>query len=165
MNDQPITALFALAVSLAYMIQADKNTSVQERAEWVTVFGQLLESGALSKTQFEKMTKKAFALAEGTELKAFLNQITPMLSYSQKISVLINLYDTAMADGMIKEGERAVFTQFQRAFDVPNNTARTIREFLGLKNDISLFTDESHPYNNDDFSLGSLFQDPGNAEG
>ncbi len=48
MNDQPMTALFALAVSLAYMIRADKNTSVQERAEWVTVFGQLLESETLS---------------------------------------------------------------------------------------------------------------------
>lgn len=165
MNDQPMTALFALAVSLAYMIRADRNTSVQERAEWVTVFGQLLESGTLSKTQFEKMTKKAFAQAEEIELKTFLEQITPMLSHSQKISVLINLYDTAMADGMIKEGERTVFTQFQRAFDVPNNTARTIREFLGLKNDISLFTDKSHPYNDDDFSLGNLFQDPENAEG
>ena len=165
MNDQPMTALFALAVSLAYMIQADRNTSVQERAEWVTVFGQLLESGKFSKAHFEKMTKDAFAFAEGTELEEFLNQITPMLSYSQKVSVLINLYDTAMADGVVKEGERAMFTQFQRAFDVPENTARMIREFLGLKNDISLFTDESHPYNNDDFSLGNLFQDPENAQG
>ena len=58
-----------------------------------------------------------------------------------------------------------VFTQFQRAFGVPENTVRTIREFLGLKNDISLFRDESHPYNNDDFSLDILFRDPENAGG
>ncbi len=162
MNGQPMTALFALAVSLAYMIQADRNTSVQERAGWVTVFGQLLESGKFSKAHFEKMTKDAFALAEKTELKEFLNQITPILSYSQKISVLINLYDTSMVDGVIKEGEGTVFSQFQRAFDVPESTVRTIREFLGLKNDISLFSDASHPYNDDDFSLGSLFRDPEN---
>ena len=76
-----------------------------------------------------------------------------------------NIRVCAMVDGMIKEGERTVFTQFQRAFGVPENTVRTIREFLGLKNDISLFRDESHPYNNDDFSLETLFRDPENAGG
>ena len=73
--------------------------------------------------------------------------------------MLLNLYDSMTVDGVIKEGERVVFTAFQRAFNVDEKTARDIREFLMLKNDISLFTDSSHPFNDDDFSLGHLFQD------
>lgn len=159
MNDEPLTPLFILAVSLAYVIQADETTTVQERAEWVTVFGKLVESGGFSKSRLETMTKKAFAEATDTELSSFLEAATPLLSYSQKLAVLLNLYDSMMVDGVIKEGERVVFTEFQRAFNVDEKTARDIREFLMLKNDISLFTDSSHPFNDDDFSLGHLFQD------
>lgn len=159
MNGKPMTALFALAVSLAFMIQADKNTSAQERAEWLTVFGQLVESGTFSKAQLKMMTQEAFSHAAGTELSEFLAQVTPMLSYSQKVSVLINLYDTMLADGTIKEGERTMFQKFHHAFEIDETTLRTIREFLTLKNDITLFTDPSHPYNDDVFSLSSLFQD------
>ncbi len=158
MNDKPMTALFALAVSLAFMIQADKKTSVQERAGWMTVFGQLVETGTLSKGQLETMTQAAFSRAAGTELSEFLEQVTPMLSYSQKVSVLINLYDIMLTDGTIKEGERTMFRDFHQAFEINETTLRTIREFLTLKNDITLFTNSSHPYNDDGFSLTSLFQ-------
>lgn len=159
MTDQPITPLFALAVSVAYVIRADNTTSVQERAEWVTLFGQLVESGQFSKTQLERMSKDAFAHAADTELPEFLEQVTPMLSHSQKVSVMINLYDTMLADGVIKEGETVIYEQFHRAFEIDKQTLRTIREFLSLKNDLTLFTDDAHPYNDDEFSLTSLFRD------
>ncbi|MDA1090062.1 MAG: TerB family tellurite resistance protein [Proteobacteria bacterium] len=159
MNDSPITPLFGLAVAIAYVIQSDGKTSVQERAEWLTLFGQLVESGKFSKAHLATMTKTAFAHAAATDLSEFLEQLTPVLSYSQKISVLINLYDTMLADGNIKEGGHRVFEQFHRAFEIDKQTLRTIREFLSLKNDITLFTDANHPYNDDDFSLASLFRE------
>ncbi|MBT3307455.1 MAG: TerB family tellurite resistance protein [Alphaproteobacteria bacterium] len=159
MNDRSITPLFTLAVSIAYVIRADQNTSVQERAEWVTVFGQLVETGEYSKTQLGILTQDAFAYAADNELSIFLEDVVPILSVSQKISILINMYDTLLADGIIKEGERAVFTKFQNAFDIDKQTIKYIREFLTLQNDLTVFTNDAHPYNDDEFSLGHLFRD------
>ena len=73
--------------------------------------------------------------------------------------MLVNLYNVMLVDGVVKEGERKVFKKFQHAFDVDEITARKIREFLMLKHDTSLFTNPSHPYNDDDFSINSLFKD------
>ena len=77
----------------------------------------------------------------------------------EKLAILVNLYDIILVDGVVKEGERDVFKKFQHAFEIDEKTARKIREFLMLRHDMSLFTDPSHPYNDDDFSINSLFRD------
>lgn len=159
MNDNPMTPLFSLAVSIVYMIKADQNTSIQERAEWVTVFGQLVESGEYSKTQLEKLTQNAFAYASDTKLSVFLEETAPLLSLAQKISILLNLYDTMLADGAIKEGEHTIFQEFHRAYDIDNKTIKYIRELLTLQNDLTLFTNESHPKNDAEFTFNNLFRD------
>lgn len=159
MNDRPMTPLFTLAVSIAYMTKADQVVSVQERAEWISVFGQLVESGEYSKKQLEKLTQDAFAYSTNTELSAFLEKAVPQLSLSQKILILTNLYDTVLADGALKEGERTLFAHFSRAFGVDNKTVKFIREFLTFKNDLTLLTNDLHPFNDDKFSLSYMFQD------
>ena len=159
MNDQKLTPLFALAVSLAYAIQADFRTSIQEKAELVTIFGKLVEKGEFSKSRLERMTQDSFSHASATELSDFLDEAVQVLSHSQKLAILVNLYDIILVDGAVKEGERDVFKKFQHAFEIDEKTARKIREFLMLRHDMSLFTDPSHPYNDDDFSINSLFRD------
>ncbi len=159
MNDQIMTPLFALAVSVAYAIQADSRVTIQEKAKLVTIFGKLVESGEFSKSRLERMTRDAFSHASATELSDFLDATAQVLSHSQKLAILLNLYDTILVDGMVKEGERKVFKKFQQAFEIDEKTARKIREFLMLKHDTSLFTNPSHPYNDDDFSINSLFRD------
>ncbi len=159
MNDQKFTPLFALAVSLAYAIQADSRTSLQEKAELVTIFGKLVESGEFSKSGLERMTRDAFSHASATELSDFLDEAAQALSHSQKLAILINLYDIILVDGAVKASENNVFKKFHYAFEVDEKTARKIREFLTLKHDTSLFTNPSHPYNDDHFSINSLFRD------
>ncbi len=159
MNDQTMTPLFALAVSVAYAIQADSRVSIQEKAKLVTIFGKLVESGEFSKSRLERMTRDAFSYVAASELSMFLPEAVKVLSYSQKLAILVNLYDIILVDGVVKEGERTVFKKFQHAFEIDEKAARTIREFLMLKHDTSLFTNPSHPYNDDDFSINSLFRD------
>ena len=159
MNDRKMTPLFALAVSAAYAIQADFRTTIQEKAKLVTIFGKLVEKGEFSKSQLERMTRDSFSHAAATDLSDFLDEAVRMLSHSQRLSILINLYDIILVDGVVKEGERKVFQKFQNAFEINEKTARKIRDFLMLKHDTTLFTNPSHPYNDDDFSINSLFQD------
>ena len=72
--------------------------------------------------------------------------------------MLVNLYDTMLVDGVVNDAERSVFRDFQRAFLVDEKTVRIIREILMLRNDISLFINPSHPFNNDDFDLAHLLR-------
>jgi hypothetical protein len=60
MNAETMTPIFALAVSVAYAIQADSRASVQEKAELVPIFGKLVESGEFSKSRLERMTPGRF---------------------------------------------------------------------------------------------------------
>ena len=158
MTEQEMSPLFALAAALAYMIQADADASVQEKAEFMTVFGKLLVSGEMSKRQVEKLTRESFDYAAKTELPAFIKKINPKLSLAQKLAMLVDLYDTMLVDGVVNEAERSVFREFQRVFNIDEKTVRIIREVLMLRNDLSLFTDPSHPFNSDSFDLVQLFR-------
>jgi uncharacterized tellurite resistance protein B-like protein len=153
MTDHEMSPLFALAVALAYMIQSDATASTQEKAEFLTVFGKLLISEEMSKAQVERLTRESFDYAGKTPLPAFIKKITPKLSVAQKMAMLVNLYDAMLVDGTVNEAERSVFRDFQHAFLVNEKTVKIIREVLMLRNDISLFTNPSHPFNNDDFDL------------
>ena len=158
MTDHEMSPLFALAAALAYMIQSDADASTQEKAEFLTVFGKLLVSDEMSKGQVERLTRESFDYATKTPLPAFIKKITSKLTVAQKLAMLVNLYDTMLVDGVVNDVERSVFRDFQRAFLVDEKTVRIIREILMLRNDISLFINPSHPFNNDDFDLAHLLR-------
>ena len=68
MTDHEMSPLFALAAALAYMIQSDADPSMQEKAEFLTVFGKLLVSDEMSKGQVERLTRESFDYATKTPL-------------------------------------------------------------------------------------------------
>jgi hypothetical protein len=65
--------------------------------------------------------------------------------------ILVNLVDSAMADGEAEGEEQTLVVQFQRAFGIPDERFIPFFEVLHLKNDRSVFLNPSHPHNRDGF--------------
>lgn len=157
MENESLTPLFALAVSMAFEIRVDEKTSPQEKGRLIALFGKLVEMGTLNGTELQSMIRKAFSYAEKNDVEVFLQSAAPVLSYTQKLAIVINLYDTMQADGHVKMGERGIINKFEEAFNIEKNISSGIRKFLMLKNDTSIFVDASHPLNNTAPELGRLF--------
>ncbi|MEQ8709232.1 MAG: TerB family tellurite resistance protein [Rhodospirillales bacterium] len=152
-----MSPLFALGASLAYMIRADGETKVEERATFLTVFGKQVTSGTMTSDQLQMLTAASFRFARQTPLKDFLIVATPRLSFAQRMAIFMNIYETVLVDGMIREGEKRMLHEFEQHFGISREKLRAVRELLMLKNDTSLFTDEAHPQNESGYSFDLIF--------
>jgi uncharacterized tellurite resistance protein B-like protein len=157
MEDEPLTPLFALAASMAYEIRVDERTSPQEKGQLIALFGKLVEMGTHNEGELHALIHKAFSYTESNEVDSFLVQVTPILSDYQRLAIIINLYDTMQSDGHIKMGEKGIIQKFEEAFNVDKDVVSGIRKLLMLKNDTSIFLDQSHPLNNTVFNFDELF--------
>ena len=157
MSPSRMSPLFALGASLAYMIRADGETMTEERAKFLTVFGKQVTAGKLTAEQLQSLTSASFRFAKTTPLGDFLTVMAPRLSLAQKIAIFMNVYETVLVDGMVREGERVMLREFERHFDISREKLRAIRELLQLKNDTNLFIDEAHPQNDASYGFDIIF--------
>ena len=156
-EEEVLSPLFALAVSVAYEIKVDGHISSQQRAQLVALFGKLVEMGSMNEGALHSLIHKAFNYTQDNSVEDFLKKVTPILTDTQRLAIIINLYDAMQVDGHIKLGERDVVHKFEEAFAIDGDVARGVREFLMLKNDTSIFLDMSHPLNNMNLDLPHLF--------
>lgn len=157
-QDEALTPLFVLAVSLAYEIQADQQTSRQEKARLVTLFGKLVETNVMSDAELQGMVQRSFLYASKVDIDTFIQKATEILTDAQKLAIVINLFDTMQIDGHINVGERATVKKFREAFNIDGDSTRGIEKFLMLKNDTTIFIERSHPLNNTYFRVEDLFR-------
>ena len=157
MEDESLTPLLALAVSMAYEIEVDEKTTPQEKGRLIALFGKLVEMESLNDGELQTLISKAFSYTKNNSVDVFLLKATPALSSTQRLAIIINLYDTMQADGHIKKGEQDIIQKFEKAFNIDQNIASGIKKFLMLKNDTSIFLDQSHPLNNTAFNFDELF--------
>ena len=146
-------ALQTLATSLAFVIDADKTVSVEEKAKLLAVLHRHVNSGDLDKDEIREISAQAFETAKTADLERFLAQVAPKLTTEQKMAILLNLYDVMMADGVMMGGEVGVISKFEQAFNVDMPTVEAVREVMTLKNDPSLFTNELNSRNDPDYVL------------
>ena len=147
------TPLFALAASMAYVILADTHTLVEEKAKFLTVFRKHVTSGGFTEKDMQDLTSDAFNYATTVDVDTFLAEVAPTLSPAQKLAIVINLYDTMLVDGKLAEGERMILRKFEVLMDIGEQVMKVVREFLLIKNDTTLFTDQYHPRNERDFEM------------
>lgn len=156
-EDEALTPLLALAVSVAYEIKVDGRVSSQQKGQLAALFGKLVEMGTMQEGELHTLINRAFKYTENNPVEDFVKKIVPTLTDTQRLAIIINLYEAMQVDGHIKLGERSVIHKFEEAFGIDHQVARGIREFLTLKNDTSIFLDMSHPLNNTPFDLGRIF--------
>ncbi len=157
MSSSRLSPLFALGASLAYMIRADGETMTEERAKFLTVFGKQVTSGQMTAEQLQALTAASFRFARQTPLRDFLTVTAPRLSFAQKMAIFMNVYETVLVDGMVREGERAMLREFEMYFEISREKLRAVRELLQIKNDTGIFIDNGHPQNDPDYGFDLIF--------
>lgn len=87
----------------------------------------------------ERVLHAALAYCRTHATTEFLAECAPLLSAEQKLCLLLNMADAAMADGELADEEREVLREFQAAFEVSAETMAPHLECLALKNARHLF--------------------------
>ncbi|MEQ8709658.1 MAG: TerB family tellurite resistance protein [Rhodospirillales bacterium] len=152
-DDLSAKPLLIIAASLAYIMRADGRIVEEEMAEFMTVFGKHVRRGDLSWDDVSGLTKEAIAYTEVNEVDDFLEEISDKLSFAQRMSILMNMYDAVLVDGRVVESERWIMQKFQNSFNIFEDLMGPLRELLILKNDTSLFTSAANPRNAADYQL------------
>ncbi|MGJ3259831.1 MAG: TerB family tellurite resistance protein [Rhodospirillales bacterium] len=136
-----------LATAIAYVIAADGQTTVEEKATLVSMLGKHVSNGDLTRDELQNMTQSAFNNAEKIPVEKFLTVVSGNLSQGQKAVLLLNLYDVAAVDGSIALGEKRVLQAFEEALEIDENTMIKARDIIAYKNDTAVFTNATHPKN------------------
>ncbi|MCP1610626.1 putative tellurite resistance protein B-like protein [Azospirillum lipoferum] len=115
----------ALVVSLVYCMGSDGEIDPEEVGHLVSVLGR----GAT-----REELERCFKYARSTPPDSFLAEVTPKLNQQQRLCILLNMIDSAMADGEAEQGERDLIIRFQQAFGFDDVTLRPYFEALTAKN-------------------------------
>ena len=147
------SGLLVLARALAYVVDADNRTTVEEKAKMLTVLGKHVARGDITNRQLRGLMDDAFNHASLVPVERVSDDIKEKVTPAQKASLIMNLYDAMLVDGQVASGERTILDKFVAAFEMSRNTIRALREIIMLKNDTGLFTDARHPFNEPSFRL------------
>ncbi len=121
-----LTPRNALVVSLVYCMGADGEMDQEEIGHLVSVLGP-----RASRENLEACLKYARA----NKPEAFLAAVSSTLNDAQKLCILLNMVDSAMADGEAEAEEQALFARFQAAFGMSEEALRPHFQTLVAKND------------------------------
>lgn len=153
MAERPTTPMSILITALAYMIEADMKTVVEEKAKLVTLLRKHVSRGHMTDGDLQREIDSAFEYIHRTGVDKFLLESTPVLTMAQRIAVVMNLYDTILVDGLVAEGEVSMMRKFRTAYGISDSALSLMRELVMFKNDTNLFINPNHPRNTDDFDI------------
>lgn len=125
-----ITPRRALTVSLIYCMGSDGEIDPEEIGHLISVLGR-----NATRTELDSCVK----YAQKTPAETFLAEATPKLSEGQRLSILLNMIDSAMADGEAEQGEQQLIARFQQAFGFDDAKLNGHFQTLMMKNDRSIF--------------------------
>jgi uncharacterized tellurite resistance protein B-like protein len=80
---------------------------------------------------------KALDIAESLKL------IATVLDNNQRLALIANLLDIAMADGVLAGGEQTLINLYLETFQLPEEQVNNIIDVMALKNDFSIFEHSS----------------------
>ncbi len=116
-------AHLSLAACLLYMMAADGDIAEEEIGQLQLVIG-----------EFEGLQEVAMQQVRCMKLSPFLRNATPYLNEDQRLFILVNVYDSMLSDGVIKEKEQLLFETMQDAFAIPSNKLAPFLKTLEFKN-------------------------------
>ena len=136
-----MTPWLAFAISLIYCVAADRDVDAYEVGRLVSAFGgkvspDVIKVGATHRDLFHR----AIQYVRTRESDDFLTEATPILSEKQRMTILLNMVDSALADSRADPAERKLLEKFQKAFGISDERFRPYFEVILLKNDRSVFT-------------------------
>ena len=121
-----LTPRNCLAVSLLYCMGADGEMDEEEIGHLVSVLGR----GAT-----RQQVDAALRYVRATEPERFLAEAAPRLRPEQRLCIVLNMIDSAMADGEAEPGEQRLVMRFAEAFGLSEAELTPHFRTLVAKND------------------------------
>jgi|SRR3954453_15140969 hypothetical protein len=136
-----MTPWLAFAISLIYCVAVDRDVDAHEVGRLVSAFGgkvsaDVIEVGATHRDLFHR----AVQYVRTHKSDDFLTEAAPILTERQRMAILLNMVDSALADSRAEPEERKLLEKFQRAFGISDERFRPYFEVILLKNDRGIFT-------------------------
>lgn len=121
------------------MIAADGVVEDEEIAQLQGVLAQFSDSGDLLRWAVRYFNKNS--------QDDFLREAAPVLSDSQKMTILVNLADSLTSDGDADPNEQRLFFKFLAAFEIEESRFEPFFNVIAVKNDRTVFLNEQDPKN------------------
>ncbi len=121
-----LTPRNCLIVSLIYCMGADGEMDEEEIGHLVS---------ALGRNATRQQLDAAVRYARATQPAQFLADAAPRLRPEQKLCIVLNMIDSAMADGDAEQGEQQLVMQFAEAFGLTEAELTPHFRTLVAKND------------------------------
>lgn len=131
-----LTPATAFIVALTYMVGAD-DVYLEEEEGSLAAF---LPKHGLGDVRYDDLLDRAEAYLQAASLDQFLAEAPLVLNKQQKVCILLNMFDSALADGMVAPEETDVFKQFLKAFDISLSQIQPYIEGLMMKHNLKVFT-------------------------
>lgn len=120
-----ITPRRAMTVSLIYCMGADGEIDPEEIGHLLSVLGRNATREDLD---------RCLKYARSTPIETFLQEAAPKLGEPQRLCILLNMTDSAMADGEAEQGEQQLIARFQQAFGLSDAALEPYFRALVAKN-------------------------------
>ena len=143
--------LALLITALAYLMKGDGEVSAAERDLLMAILNKHVEKKELEADRLMVVVGDALTQANTIPIKTFAREAAEQLSPGQKMSIYANLFDMALADGVMRAGEKDVLDAIRVAFEIDAKITKAMMEILVLKNDTSIFSNATHPHNAPDY--------------
>jgi len=124
----------AFVTSLIYMVAADGVFEEDEIIQLAGALGQF--------PNYKDLLDWSIKYHKKNEIDQFLNEASPLLSDTQKITILINLADSLTSDGDADPREQALFHKFLSAWNISEDRFRPFFEVISMKNDRTVFLNQ-----------------------
>ncbi len=149
-----MTPHLAFATSLLYMMGSDGEMDQEEIGQLLAVIGGKEKNGTIYVGgNNDDMFERAIKYVRKNPVDKFLSEAAPILTDAQKMCILVNLVDSSLADGESEREEQELFGKFMNAFDISEERFRPFFEVIVLKNDRSVFVNQSHPKNESGYKV------------
>lgn len=151
---QKMSPHLAFATFLIYVMAADGEMDSEEVGHLLSVLGGAKEGNSIGVGANNRaLLDQAVRIARTRPIDQFLAEAVPLLSDAQRVSILLNLVDSAMSDGEAEREEQELIGRIQHAFGITDERFAPFFDVLMAKNDRSIFVDESHPHNRPDYRV------------
>lgn len=149
-----MTPHLAFATSLVYVMGADGEMDPEEIGQLLAVLGGSSQNGTIGVGANNRaLLDQAIRIVRTKPVEQFLEESAPLLTDAQRLCILTNLVDSALADGQPEHEEQELIAKFQRAFEISDERFRPFFEVIVFKNDRSVFIDHNHPHNRPGFQV------------
>ena len=118
-----LTPKLSLAVGLLHMINADGHVEAEE-------IGNVLQALGNDKALLDA----AGRYARAKDIDSYLTESAKLLNADQKMCILLNLYDSLLADGVAAPEEQILFSRFLSAYGVSEQSIEPYTVGIALKN-------------------------------